>query len=70
MRLHIYRDAGQHWRWRAVASNGRIVADGAEGYDTVVNARRAVASVLAAFQRDDVEVVEVAPDPMPPEPTS
>ena len=31
-KLEIYRDAKREWRWRLRASNGRIVADGGEGY--------------------------------------
>lgn len=32
--VHIYRDRKGQFRWRAVASNGRIVADSGEGYTT------------------------------------
>lgn len=32
MRIDIYRDKKKEWRWRLVALNGRILADGAEGY--------------------------------------
>ena len=28
----IYQDKAGEWRWRASARNGRIVADGGEGY--------------------------------------
>ncbi|MGQ0430625.1 MAG: YegP family protein [Gammaproteobacteria bacterium] len=28
----IYKDVRGHWRWTAVASNGRKIADSAEGY--------------------------------------
>ncbi len=31
-KAEIYRDARREFRWRVRASNGRIVADGAEGY--------------------------------------
>jgi uncharacterized protein YegP (UPF0339 family) len=31
-KAEIYRDARQEFRWRVRAPNGRIVADGAEGY--------------------------------------
>jgi uncharacterized protein YegP (UPF0339 family) len=30
--LELYIDAKGEYRWRAVASNGRILADSAEGY--------------------------------------
>lgn len=28
----VYRDAEGDWRWKAVAANGKIIADSAEGY--------------------------------------
>jgi len=31
-KIEIYRDKKREWRWRMRASNGRIVADGSEGY--------------------------------------
>lgn len=33
-KFEIYRDTSGGWRWRLVATNGRIVADSAEGYTT------------------------------------
>jgi len=41
MKIHIYK-AKDGWRWRAVARNGRIVADGGEGYVSKGNTERAV----------------------------
>lgn len=38
--IEIYEDLGNAWRWRLVASNGRIVADSAEAYVNKFNARR------------------------------
>ena len=32
MKLHIYKDATKEYRWRLIASNGRIVADSGEGF--------------------------------------
>lgn len=40
--VEIYRDRVGEWRWRAVARNGKIIADGAEGYASKANAKRAV----------------------------
>ena len=28
----LYKDRSAQWRWRYVASNGRTIADSAEGY--------------------------------------
>jgi uncharacterized protein YegP (UPF0339 family) len=41
-------EARDGWRWRMIAGNGKIVADGAEAYSTRGNARRAVNSILAS----------------------
>lgn len=30
--VEFYKDADEDWRWRMVASNGKIVADSGEGY--------------------------------------
>lgn len=37
----VYRDVSGQWRWRLKAKNGKIVADGSEGYASRRNARRA-----------------------------
>lgn len=31
-KVHLYRDALGGWRWRAVARNGKTVADSGEAY--------------------------------------
>ena len=36
MKVVIYQDRRGEWRWSLKAKNGRIVADGAEGYKTWV----------------------------------
>jgi uncharacterized protein YegP (UPF0339 family) len=35
----FYKDQAGQWRWRAVATNGRVVADSAEGYTRLEDAR-------------------------------
>lgn len=32
VRLDVYRDRKRKWRWRLVATNGKTIADGSEGY--------------------------------------
>ncbi|NDD55758.1 DUF1508 domain-containing protein [bacterium] len=32
MRFEVYQDNAAEWRWRLLASNGRILADSGEGY--------------------------------------
>jgi uncharacterized protein YegP (UPF0339 family) len=41
----IYRDAGGDYRWRVRASNGRIVADSAEGYTNRADCERMLGAV-------------------------
>lgn len=47
IRFETYPDQHGEWRWRALAGNGRIIADSAEGYKTSRNAHRALASFTA-----------------------
>jgi uncharacterized protein YegP (UPF0339 family) len=32
LKFEVYKDAAYQYRWRLKASNGRIIADSAEGY--------------------------------------
>lgn len=43
--FELFEDNAGEWRWRMVASNGRIVADSGEGYSTKSNARSAIKNV-------------------------
>jgi len=31
-RFKVYKDKAEEWRWRFIASNGKIIADSGEGY--------------------------------------
>lgn len=31
-KVEVYQDSESLWRWRLLASNGRVVADGGESY--------------------------------------
>lgn len=55
--VEIYEDdAGEH-RWRMTAKNGRIVADGGQGYDSKSNVQRAVDSLgKHAANADTLEI--------------
>lgn len=52
-RLEVYRSKAterkQRWHWRAVASNGNILADSAEGYVTRSKCKRAIYALQKAF---------------------
>lgn len=41
-KIKVYRDAADEYRWRLVGSNGRIIADSAEGYASKYNCEQAV----------------------------
>lgn len=56
MKFDVYQDATGEWRWRLVARNGRIVADGAESYASKRNARRAARRLWFAFFNNEVEL--------------
>lgn len=47
--LDTYRDKRGKWRWRCVAFNGRILADGGEGYNTRRALNEALVLVRASF---------------------
>lgn len=49
MAFHLYRDAALLWRWRLIASNGRIIADSAESYTTKANAIAGIGLVKQAY---------------------
>jgi uncharacterized protein YegP (UPF0339 family) len=45
-RFHIFQDNRGAWRWQLRASNGRVVADGGEGYSSKRNAINGVLATL------------------------
>ena len=45
----LYRDSRLQWRWRYIASNGRIIADSAEGYVNRADAERGIAIMKASY---------------------
>ena len=49
MKLAVYRDRRGLWRWRLTARNGRIVADGGEGYKRRADLDRALKRVIAGL---------------------
>ena len=57
-KIKIYRDGAGNYRWRLVGSNGRIIADGAEGYATKYSCQQAVARFRDAVA--EARIVESA----------
>lgn len=54
--FEIYQDKAGEWRWRYKAANGRIMADGAEGYASNRNAWRALERFAELLGLADVQV--------------
>lgn len=46
--FEVYKDRAGEFRWRLIASNGRIIADGSEGYESKTGASRALENVQGA----------------------
>lgn len=52
----VYRGRDRLWYWRMVASNGRTVADGAEGYSRRRTALKAFLRVRATIATARVKI--------------
>ena len=59
-RVEVYREDSDStdWRWRMRAPNGRIVADGAEGYKRKSRLLFMLAKLRLGFRDMTVETVE------------
>jgi uncharacterized protein YegP (UPF0339 family) len=55
----IYQDNKGKWRWRLLARNKKIVADGAEGYSSKANVVRAVKRFMAMMGKAEKFAVSV-----------
>jgi len=53
MTYQYYKDSKDEWRWRLVASNGRIVADSGEGYR---NEHECLADIDRVKHSSDAEI--------------
>lgn len=49
--IQVYEDVRGEWRWRLVATNGRVVADSAEGYVREDYAHEIADSIFAGAER-------------------
>jgi hypothetical protein len=58
--FNLYKDASGQWRWRLVTSNGKTIADGAEGYRRRGGAVAGIASVKKLVA--EAGIVEVVKD--------
>ena len=58
MKIVYYRDRKGHWRWRAVARNGRIVAESGEGYKRMRDAVKGVERTFDVIRCAHVQVIK------------
>lgn len=56
IKIEIYRDKAKEYRWRIRASNGRVLADSAEGYKRRGGAFRGMRAVVIAISDGRFEV--------------
>ncbi|MBA2610020.1 MAG: DUF1508 domain-containing protein [Actinobacteria bacterium] len=56
----MYQDLRGEWRWRIVATNGRVMADSAEGYDTHANVIRALNSLTENIAEGGITIDDAA----------
>lgn len=56
--FEVYQDKRLEWRWRMVASNGRIIADSGEGYVSKPNVLRAVKQVIKSTPKAEIKTIE------------
>lgn len=54
--IEFYKDRKGEHRWRARAKNGKIVAEGGEGYKWPSGARKAVMGLITKLQFDQYRV--------------
>ena len=57
-KIELYKDNANEWRFRIKASNGRIVADGAEGYKTKYFCNRNAHKLMEKMSCASVQIKE------------
>lgn len=60
-KIKIYRDHDGFYRWRLLGANGKILADGGEGYVSKYSCEKAVDRFVQSAQ--DADIVETAEVP-------
>lgn len=56
LKIKVYRDARNEFRWSALDENNKVIADSSEGYNTERNLITALRNVLAEF-RNPVKLI-------------
>lgn len=60
MKIEVYPSSNGEWRWRLRAANGKITADGAEGYANESSCKRAVRRLFNILINGPLKVITVA----------
>lgn len=55
-KIEVYQDKSGDYRWRMIASNGRIMADSSEGYTRQTNCIKAMVKVAKNFHNGETKV--------------
>jgi len=61
MKAIIYEGIDGRWYWRLKAANGRIVADGSQGYVSASNAKRALTDIVLGVKNFRLSGIKVLP---------
>lgn len=56
MKYELYKDVAGYWRWRYVASNGRIIGDSGEGYVNKVDCQNGIRLMKGSLNSPVYEV--------------
>ena len=49
MKFYLYKDQANYWRWRLVATNGKIIAESSESYWNKQDALDGISLVKIAY---------------------
>ena len=58
VKFETYKDEVSEWRWRLIATNGRVVGDSGEGYKNKKDCLREINKIRATFGANTLEVEE------------
>lgn len=56
--FEIFQDNAGEWRWRLIASNGKIIADSGEGYQSKQGVKRGIESVKKSAAKAQVQILD------------
>lgn len=66
MKIELYRDKANEFRWRLQHTNGKVLADCGEGYKTKRKMLQGLAAVEAAFAHSGGVITEDNTNPKKP----